>query len=212
MSGQRDRPAFSPRCAGWGGCRLAHYAGAELGGGVKAITPGTRFGRTKSWASSARVERDLSGVGQIVDGWSATRKLSSAECIGRPLIPKTLRLCSVGDGIIATDRAGEIVFMNPVAEKLTGWRGQEAHGRLLNEVLALLEELSGQPAQKPISDLSTGESRSYRLVPRNGADTLVEVLRFENRSLASSMPIPPTGAIRSWPSDPTSKSPFAAHG
>ena len=99
--------------------------------------------------------------------------------------------------------------MNPVAEKLTGWRGQEAHGRLLNEVLALLEELSGQPAQKSISDLSTGESRSYRLVPRNGADTLVEVLRFENRSLASSMPIPPTGAIRSWPSDPTSKSPFA---
>src|SRR5450631_629533 len=49
-------------------------------------------------------------------------------------------LHSVGDGIVATDTTGEIVFMNPVVEKLTGWRGVDAQGRMLMEILTLLEE------------------------------------------------------------------------
>ncbi|MBV9745847.1 MAG: response regulator, partial [Acidobacteriia bacterium] len=52
----------------------------------------------------------------------------------------TTTLNSVGEGILATDTAGEIVFMNPVAEQLTGWRSTDARGRLLMDVLNLLEE------------------------------------------------------------------------
>ena len=105
----------------------------------------------------------------------------------------TLR--SVGDGIIATDTAGEIVFMNPVAEKLTGWSGSDASGRLLMEVLGLIEGSSGQPSKNPVFDLLPGESRSCHLIARNGADTMVEVECFENRAPATSMPTtPPTAA------------------
>jgi len=104
----------------------------------------------------------------------------------------TLR--SVRDGIIATDAAGEIVFMNPVAERLTGWAATEAYGELLMLVLDLTEESSGQPAKNPVLDLLPGESRCYQLASRDGCATVVEVQCFENRHTAISMQTPPLPA------------------
>jgi two-component system, cell cycle sensor histidine kinase and response regulator CckA len=92
----------------------------------------------------------------------------------------TLR--SVGEGIIATNPAGEIVFTNSVAEQLTGWSSSEAHGRLLMDVLVLVEESSHVPAKNPTFDLFASEIRAYTLVPKTGANTPVEVACFENRS------------------------------
>lgn len=108
----------------------------------------------------------------------------------------TLR--SVGEGIIATDTIGEIAFMNPVAEKLTGWCGADARGRLLLEVLALAEEPSGLPARNPVLDLvpgAPGESRLYLLTPRNGAGIVVEVQCFGNLDPGTSMPETPMASV-----------------
>jgi two-component system, cell cycle sensor histidine kinase and response regulator CckA len=92
----------------------------------------------------------------------------------------TLR--SVGEGIIATNTGGEIVFMNPVAEQLTGWPAAAAYGYLLMDILGLFEESRHQPAKNPILDLLAGENRSYALISKSGAETVVEVECFENRS------------------------------
>ncbi len=93
----------------------------------------------------------------------------------------TLR--NVGEGIIATDTSGEIVFMNPVAEHLTGWSASDAHGHPLMDVLGLFEEsAAAPPAKNPIFDLLAGESRSYTLISKTEEHTVVEVECFENRS------------------------------
>jgi len=92
----------------------------------------------------------------------------------------TLR--SVGEGILATDTEGEIVFMNPVAEQLTGWAAREARGRLLMDVLGLFDENTGEPAKNPVLDLFAGENRIYTLVSKSGTNKAVEVECFENRS------------------------------
>jgi diguanylate cyclase (GGDEF)-like protein/PAS domain S-box-containing protein len=57
----------------------------------------------------------------------------------------TTILKSIGEGVIATDRLGNITFMNPVAEKLTGWRQPESINKPLTSVLHLTEEESGKP-------------------------------------------------------------------
>ncbi len=92
----------------------------------------------------------------------------------------TLR--SIGDGVIATNASGEIVFMNPVAEQLTGRTAAGAHGLLLMDVLDLREESTNRPAKNPIYDLLPSESRVYTLISRIGEKALVEIGCFDNRS------------------------------
>ena len=104
------------------------------------------------------------------------RKLRTSEA----WLATTLR--SVGEGLIATDTSGEIVFMNPVAEQLTGWRAPDSLGHLLMSVLALFHESDGRPAANPIFDLADGVRRDYVLISLAGVTSHVEVECFENRS------------------------------
>src|SRR5438552_7126960 len=47
-------------------------------------------------------------------------------------------LKSVGDGVIVTDNKSEITFINPVAEKLSGWSQEQAHGKSIQEVFNII--------------------------------------------------------------------------
>ncbi len=66
-------------------------------------------------------------------------------------------LSSIGDAVIATDREGCITFMNPEAERLTGWRQHEAAGDLLERSFKIISELTRRPAVAPVAKvLRTG--------------------------------------------------------
>jgi PAS domain S-box-containing protein len=64
----------------------------------------------------------------------------------------TATLESIGDGVIATDSEGRVVFLNRVAENLTGWRKDEAVGRSLEEVLRLVHGQTRQGLGNPLRD------------------------------------------------------------
>lgn len=57
---------------------------------------------------------------------------------------------SIGDGVISTDPEGKVAYLNPVAEKMTGWDEKEAAGKVLNDVLKLLDEKTNKPVNIPI--------------------------------------------------------------
>jgi PAS domain S-box-containing protein len=69
-----------------------------------------------------------------------------------------ITLNSICDAVVATDAAGRITQMNPVAERLTGWRLEEARGKLLTEILHIGPDSKQQEMENPIEILSKGET------------------------------------------------------
>ena len=59
-------------------------------------------------------------------------------------------LYSIGDAVISTDKAGNIVTFNPVAEKLTGWNESEVFGRPLEEIFNIVNEYSRLRVENPV--------------------------------------------------------------
>jgi len=59
-------------------------------------------------------------------------------------------LSAIGDAVIATDVHGRVTFMNPVAEKVTGWTEAEALGLQLTEVFIIANEVTGELTRNPV--------------------------------------------------------------
>ena len=59
-------------------------------------------------------------------------------------------LNSMGDGVIATDERGIILFLNPRAESITGWSLNGAKGRPCHEVFRIRNDRSGEPMLNPV--------------------------------------------------------------
>jgi len=59
-------------------------------------------------------------------------------------------LNSIGDAVACTDISGNITYLNPVAETMTGWSWQEAAGRPMAEVLRLQDSATREPIPDPM--------------------------------------------------------------
>jgi signal transduction histidine kinase len=73
-------------------------------------------------------------------------------------------LQSIGDAVIATDRAGRVRFLNRVAEELTGWRTHHAAGRPLGEVFRI--------ADQGVHTVLVARDGTERLIEESGAPIL----------------------------------------
>jgi len=85
----------------------------------------------------------------------------------------SITLNSIGDAVIATDRAGVIERMNPVAEKLTGWIFREAVGRPLAEVFRIVHAHGAQAVESPVERVLrdgcvVGLANDTTLITRDG--------------------------------------------
>ena len=89
-----------------------------------------------------------------------------------------ITLNSIGDAVLATDTAGRITLLNPVAEMLTGWALAEARGRPVTEVFRIISEQTRQPAIVPVEAvLKTGEVQALAnhtaLLARDGTERAI---------------------------------------
>ena len=60
-------------------------------------------------------------------------------------------LTSIGDAVLATDTAGRITFLNPVAARLTGWEEKQALGQPVKQVFRIINEKSRRPAENIVA-------------------------------------------------------------
>ncbi|HEX8755896.1 MAG TPA: PAS domain S-box protein [Steroidobacteraceae bacterium] len=66
-------------------------------------------------------------------------------------------LKSIGDGVIVTDVAGCVTFLNPVAERITGWSVADARGQPFGKLFQIVNEHTSEPVEHPVAKvLETG--------------------------------------------------------
>ena len=60
-------------------------------------------------------------------------------------------LQSIGDAVITTDASGRVTWLNPVAERMTGWLNAEAKGRPVGHVFHIVNEETRAPTENPVA-------------------------------------------------------------
>jgi PAS domain S-box-containing protein len=90
-----------------------------------------------------------------------------------------ITLASIGDAVISTDADGRVVFLNGVAEALTGWPQAEAAGRPLPDVFRILHERTRQPVENPAlralrEGVVVGLANHTVLVARDGSERPID--------------------------------------
>ncbi|NJN46512.1 MAG: response regulator [Candidatus Competibacteraceae bacterium] len=88
-------------------------------------------------------------------------------------------LQAIGDAVITTDAHCIVDYLNPVAEKLTGWTKSEAHGRPLSEIFRIVDEPSRQPVADPVlgcfqEQESVASTAPLLLISRDGQEHPIE--------------------------------------
>ena len=87
-------------------------------------------------------------------------------------------LASISDGVITTDGDGRIDFINPVAERRTGWAADAAIGRHLSDVFAAVDEESRAAIADPTTCALSGDDLpnegAMLLVSREGDEVAIE--------------------------------------
>ena len=132
------------------------------------------------------VQRGAQGylLQERLDGHSMPKALSSilersayAGALEKERAQVTLN--SIGDAVISTDVAGNVTYLNAVAESMTGWSRQEASGRPLQDVLRIIDGDSREPALNPLAmamlhNKSVSLSANCVLIRRDGYESGIE--------------------------------------
>ena len=95
--------------------------------------------------------------------------------------PQLLALQSLAEAIIATDKDGRITFLNPAAEHLTGSAAAGALGKLLEDIVSLVDETDRRLLSDPVHQALTSGApvnlsrRALLLSRTNGNERSIEL-------------------------------------
>ena len=117
------------------------------------------------------------GASKILHDVSEMRAAREALARERNVLRTTL--ASIGDGVVVTDPQGRVTFLNAEAERLTGWKSAEAHGRELSAVFHIVNEETRHLVENPVdkvlrSGKVVGLANHTVLIAKNGKETPID--------------------------------------
>lgn len=138
-------------------------------------------GQVRCLRSAAQVIRN--GIGQplrmVGVAWDVTLLRQLGEQLAEQNERLRVTLQSIGDAVITTDAAGCVSWLNPVAERLTGWPSDQARGRRLAQVFHIVHEETRLSAEDPVvaclkQGNVPGVSGRTLLISRDGTEFGIE--------------------------------------
>src|SRR3984893_10151946 len=121
-----------------------------------------------------------------VDSYSfarAIRNIIEREIARQELFAEKERaqvtLNSIGDAVLSTDIHGNVVYLNVVAEHMTGWSRKEAGGHPLSDVFQIIDGATHKPSPNPLEiaiqqNTTVGLSANCILIRRDGYECAIE--------------------------------------
>ncbi len=84
-------------------------------------------------------------------------------------------LASIGDGVIVTDAAENVTFLNAEASRLTGWNPKDAAGQPISKIFRIVDSTTRQPKDSPVKKAlrfgaPTGQINHTLLLSKSGAE------------------------------------------
>src|SRR5262249_17957493 len=117
------------------------------------------------------------GASKIARDISERKRAAEAIAAEREWLQRTLQ--SIGDAVIATDARGYVEFLNPVAERLTGWTERDAVGRPCDGIFRIVNENTRQTVESPVARVLrlgavVGLANSTILVAADGSERPID--------------------------------------
>jgi diguanylate cyclase len=142
----------------------------------------TRPDGTVGWLESrGEVRRDEHGVVVGLQGTALdiTERQELNARLGERNEMLRVTLQSIGDAVITTNNSGQVNWMNPVAEQITGWLSSEALGRPHAQVFHIVNEETRRPSPSPVDvclqqGAISGSAERIILLSRNGREFGIE--------------------------------------
>jgi PAS domain S-box-containing protein len=145
--------------------------------GWRVRRDGSRFFASVVITAIRDQKGQLRGFGKMTRDITERREAQEALFLEKERAQITLN--SIGDAVISTDISGNVVFLNPVAEEMTGWSQQDATGRPITEVFQLIDANSREISLDPMG-MGVGQNRTSSLpsncvlIRRDGAEVPIE--------------------------------------
>jgi diguanylate cyclase (GGDEF)-like protein/PAS domain S-box-containing protein len=118
-------------------------------------------------------------LGVLIAGFVSRQTQRAENAIHREKEQAEVTLHSIADAVITTDADNRVRYLNPVAERLTGWSKAEAQDKPLPEIYQVLHEVTRQPVDHPalLDNLDgpvVGLEQNSLLIARDGREFAVE--------------------------------------